>query len=106
MSPGSLEEGKLKRTGNNRTRRKKEGNRAFLSSSRPTRVNSLKVSFKILSMHEIPVGTSAKESVLVAYVSTGNESRRLQNSHLNGMGYAKPVRHSVHFWCFFLCNSF
>ena len=97
MSLGSLEEGKLKRTGNNRTRRKKEGNRAFLSSSRPTRVNSLKVSFKILSMHEIPVGTSAKESVLVAYVSIGNESRRLQNSQLNGMGNNNNHHHHHYF---------
>ena len=38
-SLGSLEEGKGKFTGNNGTRRKKEGNCAFLSSRRPTRVN-------------------------------------------------------------------
>ena len=37
-----------------------------------------------------------KESVLVAYVSIGNESRRLQNSQLDGMGNAKLVQHSVH----------
>ena len=37
-----------------------------------------------------------KESVLVAYVSIGNESRRLQNRQLNGMGNAKLVQHSVH----------
>ena len=32
---------------------------------------------------------SAKESVLVVYVPIGNESRRLQNSQLNGMGNEK-----------------
>ena len=47
-----------------------------------------------------------KESVLVAYVSIGNESRRLQNSQLSGMGNAKLVQHSVHFWCAFLCTFF
>ena len=37
-------------------------------------------------MNKIPVRASAKESALVAYVSIGNESRRLQNSQLNGTG--------------------
>ena len=103
MSLGGLEEGKGKRAGNNG--RKKEGNRAFLFSRRPTRVN-YPYSFIQNFVNEIPVGASAKESVLVVYGSIGNESRRLQNSQLNGMGNAKLVRHSVHFWCSFLCNFF
>ena len=48
-----------------------------------------------------------KESVLVAYVSIGNESRRLQNSQLDGMGNAKLVRHLVHsFGAPFCATSF
>ena len=78
-----------------RTRRKKEGNRAFLFSRSPTRVN-YSYSFTQNFVNKIPVAASAKESVLVAYVSIGNESRRLQNSQLDGMGNAKLVQHSVH----------
>ena len=104
-SLGSLEEGKGKRTGNNGTRRKKEGNRAFLFFRRPTRFN-YSYSFIQNVFNEIPVGASAKESVLAAYVSIGNEAKQLQNSQLNGMGNAKLVRHLIHFWCAFLCNFF
>ena len=100
MSLGGLEEGKGKRAGNNGTRRKKEGNCAFLSSRRPTRVN-YSYSFIQNFVNEIPVGASAKESVLAAYVSIGNEAKQLQNSQLNGMGNAKLVRRLVHFWCSF-----
>ena len=71
-----------------RTRRKKEGNRAFLFSRSPTRVN-YSYSFTQNFVNEIPVAASAKESVLAAYVSIGNEAKQLQNSQLNGNGKCK-----------------
>ena len=72
-----------------RTRRKKEGNRAFLFlRRRPTRFN-YSYSFIQNFVNEIPVGASAKESVLAAYVSIGNEAKQLQNSQLNGNGKCK-----------------
>ena len=70
------------------------------------KVPNYSYSFTQNFVNKIPVAASAKESVLAAYVSIGNEAKQLQNSQLNGMGNAKLVRRSVHFWCSFLCNFF